>query len=104
MPYSKIAPSSSKKRKRELSNELRLLEWSLEAEKITLCSTYVGKGPLAHAIVEIPNSKGFSFLFRDGDFLLMDLKDPFHPSCLNKTELKLFKKVLFKLFILRKLY
>jgi splicing factor 3B subunit 3 len=35
--------------------------------------------PLANKIVEVPKSKGFAFLFRDDDFLLMDLEDPFHP-------------------------
>lgn len=45
-------------------------------------------GPLAHHIVEVPNSYGLAFLFRAGDALLMDFRDHSHyPFVIYKTSL-----------------
>ncbi|RDX85125.1 Splicing factor 3B subunit 3 [Mucuna pruriens] len=74
-------------RKGALLNELLLLEWNVKARKIFVISQYVEAGPLAHDIVEVPNSGGLAFLFRAGDVLLMDLRDHRNPSCLCKTNL-----------------
>lgn len=74
-------------RRGALINELLLLEWSVRARKIFVVSQYVEAGPLAHDIVEVPNSGGLAFLFRAGDVLLMDLRDHRNPSCVCKTNL-----------------
>lgn len=74
-------------RRGALINELLLLEWSVKARKIFVVSQYVEAGPLAHDIVEVPNSGGLAFLFRAGDVLLMDLRDHRNPSCVCKTNL-----------------
>ncbi|TKY61857.1 splicing factor 3B subunit 3 [Spatholobus suberectus] len=74
-------------RRGEFLNELLLLEWNVQARKIFVISQYVEAGPLAHEIVEVPNSRGLAFLFRAGDVLLMDLRDHRNPSCVCKTNL-----------------
>ncbi|KHN22567.1 Splicing factor 3B subunit 3 [Glycine soja] len=74
-------------RRGALLNELLLLEWNVKAHKIFVISQYVEAGPLAHDIVEVPNSGGLAFLFRAGDVLLMDLRDHRNPSCVCKTNL-----------------
>ncbi|KAK7284728.1 hypothetical protein RJT34_19480 [Clitoria ternatea] len=74
-------------RRGEILNELLLLEWNIKARKILVISQYVEDGPLAHDIVEVPNSGGLAFLFRAGDVLLMDLRDHRNPSCVSRTNL-----------------
>ncbi|CAI8599018.1 unnamed protein product [Vicia faba] len=39
----------------------------------------------AYNIFEVPNSLGLAFLFRAGDVMLMDFKDPHNPLCVYKT-------------------
>lgn len=51
-------------RRGETLNELLLLEWNVKSQTTTVVSQYVEDGPLAHNIVEVPNSKGLAFLFR----------------------------------------
>ncbi|XP_027351494.1 pre-mRNA-splicing factor prp12 isoform X1 [Abrus precatorius] len=74
-------------RRGALLNELLLLEWNIKARKIFVISQCVEAGPLAHDIVEVPNSGGLAFLFRAGDVLLMDLRDHRNPSSVCKTNL-----------------
>ncbi|AAF23212.1 hypothetical protein [Arabidopsis thaliana] len=74
-------------RKGSLMNELALFRWNVKEESICLISEYVETGALAHSIVEVPHSSGFAFLFRIGDVLLMDLRDPQNPCCLFRTSL-----------------
>lgn len=76
-------------RKGSLLNELVLFGWNIKEESICLISEYVEAGALAHSIVEVPHSSGFAFLFRIGDALLMDLRDPQNPCCLVRTSLDL---------------
>ncbi|KAJ0249432.1 Uncharacterized protein HA466_0149260 [Hirschfeldia incana] len=76
-------------RKGSLLNELVLFRWNIKEESICLISEYVEAGPLAHSIVEVPRSSGLAFLFRIGDALLMDLRDPQNPCCLVRTSLDL---------------
>lgn len=64
-----------------------LLEWNVKAQTIFVISSNVEAGPLALNIVEVPNSQGLALLFRDGDVLLMDFKDPHNPCCVYKTSL-----------------
>ncbi|KAK2418647.1 Cleavage and polyadenylation specificity factor (CPSF) A subunit protein [Trifolium repens] len=68
-----------------LLNELLLLEWNVKAHTISVISQYVEAGPLAHNIAEVPNSAGLAFLFRAGDVLLMDFRDPHNPLCVSRT-------------------
>ncbi|KAK1578692.1 hypothetical protein Q3G72_032416 [Acer saccharum] len=70
-----------------LLNELLLLGWNIRDHAICVISKYVEAGPLAHNIVEVPNSYGFAFLFRVGDALLMDLRDAHNPCCVYRTSL-----------------
>lgn len=60
-------------------NELLLLEWNLREQAVHVIFRYDEAGPLAHHIVEVPCSKGFAFLFRAGDALLMDFRDAHNP-------------------------
>ncbi|XP_008241148.1 PREDICTED: splicing factor 3B subunit 3 [Prunus mume] len=66
-------------------NELLLLGWNISEQEIYVISTYTEDGPLAHSIVEVPHSYGFAFMFREGDALLMDLRDAQIPYCVHKT-------------------
>lgn len=74
-------------RRGALLNELLLLEWNVKSQTIFVISQYVEAGPLAHNIVEVPNSQGLAFLFRAGDILLMDFRDPRNPLCVHRTSL-----------------
>ncbi|ESQ48841.1 hypothetical protein EUTSA_v10019900mg [Eutrema salsugineum] len=74
-------------RKGSLLNELILFRWNVKDEAICIISEYVEAGALAHSIVEVPHSSGFAFLFRIGDALLMDLRDPQNPCSLFRTSL-----------------
>ncbi|XP_010498325.1 PREDICTED: pre-mRNA-splicing factor prp12-like [Camelina sativa] len=76
-------------RKGSLMNELVLFKWNVKEESMSIISEYVEPGALAHSIVEVPHSCGFAFLFRVGDALLMDLRDPQNPCCLFRTSLDL---------------
>ncbi|CAN8270105.1 unnamed protein product [Cochlearia groenlandica] len=76
-------------RKGSLMNDLVLLRWNVKEESVSLLSEYVEAGALAQSIVEVPHSSGFAFLFRIGDALLMDLRDPQNPCCLFRTSLDL---------------
>lgn len=68
-------------------NVLLLLGWNIRECTICVISEYAEAGPLAHNIVEVPHCNGFAFLFRVGDALLMDLRDPHNPCCLYRTSL-----------------
>ncbi|KAL4370550.1 DNA damage-binding protein 1 [Arachis hypogaea] len=70
-------------------NDLILLEWNIKARTISVISQFVEAeaGFLALNIVEVPNSHGLAFLFREGDALLMDLRDACNPCCVYRTNL-----------------
>ncbi|XP_030927735.1 splicing factor 3B subunit 3 isoform X1 [Quercus lobata] len=68
-------------------NVLLLLEWNIRESAIHVISQFEEAGPLAHDIVEVPHSRGYAFLFRVGDALLMDLRDVHNPSCVYRTSL-----------------
>jgi splicing factor 3B subunit 3 len=71
----------------EDGNVLLLLGWNIRECAICVISEHTEPGPLAHNIVEVPHCIGFALLFRVGDALLMDLRDPHNPCCLNRTGL-----------------
>lgn len=68
-------------------NELLLVGWNIREHAISVLSCFFEAGPLAHCVVEVPRSYGFAFVFRIGDALLMDLRDPHNPSCVYRTSL-----------------
>ncbi|XP_027069184.1 splicing factor 3B subunit 3 isoform X1 [Coffea eugenioides] len=68
-------------------NELLLLEWNLREQAVHVIFRYDEAGPLAHHVVEVPNSYGLAFLFRAGDALLMDFRDAHNPSVIFRTSL-----------------
>ncbi|XXG56366.1 hypothetical protein AAC387_Pa03g3791 [Persea americana] len=70
-------------------NELLLLGCDTVDHTIYIISQYTEPGPLALSIVEVPHVYGFAFLFRVGDALLMDLRDPHNPCCVYRTSLNL---------------
>ncbi|KAK7244699.1 hypothetical protein RIF29_39525 [Crotalaria pallida] len=74
-------------RRGALLNELLLLECNIKEHTMFVISQYVEAGPLVHDIVEVPNSGGLAFLFRAGDALLMDFRDPHNPCCVYRTSL-----------------
>ncbi|XVE75786.1 hypothetical protein DITRI_Ditri12bG0120600 [Diplodiscus trichospermus] len=74
-------------RKGNALNELVLLGWNIMEHAVYVLSQYLEAGPLAHSIVEVPHSCGYAFLFRVGDALLMDLRDPQNPRCVYRTSL-----------------
>ncbi|KAL9425534.1 hypothetical protein AB3S75_032485 [Citrus x aurantiifolia] len=74
-------------RRGALLNELLLVGWNIREHAISVLSCFCEAGPLAHSVVEVPRSYGFAFVFRIGDALLMDLRDPHNPSCVYRTSL-----------------
>ncbi|KAJ0088978.1 hypothetical protein Patl1_32884 [Pistacia atlantica] len=80
-------------RRGALLNELLLLGWNIRDHAIHVISDFFEAGPLAHNIVEVPHSYGFAFLFRIGDALLMDLRDPQNPCCVYRTSLNFLPPV-----------
>lgn len=74
-------------RRGALLNELLLVGWNIREHAISVLSCFFEAGPLAHSVVEVPRSYGFAFMFRIGDALLMDLRDPHNPSCVYRTSL-----------------
>ncbi|KAL5708525.1 hypothetical protein ACHQM5_019314 [Ranunculus cassubicifolius] len=80
-------------RKGSVLNELLLLGWDTNERTVQVLSQYSEPGPLALNIVEVPNCPGFAFLFRVGDALLMDLRDPRSPCCVYRTSLSLLPSI-----------
>ncbi|KAL5976750.1 hypothetical protein ACLOJK_021083 [Asimina triloba] len=70
-------------------NELLLLECIIRNHTIRVISEYYEPGHLALSIVEVPHLSGYAFMFRVGDILLMDLRDPRKPSCVYKASCSL---------------
>ncbi|XP_075511352.1 uncharacterized protein LOC142547129 isoform X2 [Primulina tabacum] len=68
-------------------NELLLLEWNIEEQAIHVLYKFAEAGPLAHHIVEVPHVRGYAFLFRAGDVVLMDFRNAHNPSCVYRTSL-----------------
>ncbi|CAI9782727.1 unnamed protein product [Fraxinus pennsylvanica] len=68
-------------------NELLLLEWNIVKQAVHVIYQFAEAGPLAHHIVEVPNSHGCAFLFRAGDALLMDFRDVHNPCCVYRISL-----------------
>ncbi|KAF5181745.1 Splicing factor 3b subunit [Thalictrum thalictroides] len=80
-------------RKGSVLNELLLLGWDTSDHTIHVLSQFTEPGPLALDIVDIPYGSGHALLFRVGDALLMDLRDPRSPCCAYRTSLSLLPSI-----------
>ncbi|URE40577.1 CPSF A subunit region [Musa troglodytarum] len=76
-------------RKGSFINELLLFGYNRHAHTIQVISWYSETGPLAINISAIPHFPGFAILFRIGEMLLMDLRDPQNICCLHKINLNI---------------
>ncbi|THU46929.1 hypothetical protein C4D60_Mb09t10140 [Musa balbisiana] len=76
-------------RKGSFINELLLFGYNRHAHAIQVISWYSETGPLAINISAIPHFPGFAILFRIGEMLLMDLRDPQNICCLHKINLNI---------------
>lgn len=74
-------------RPRSFRNELLLVEWNTQERAAHIIFRFAEAGPLLHHIVEVPNSYGFTVLFRAGDALLMDFRDAHSPCFVYRTSL-----------------
>jgi splicing factor 3B subunit 3 len=71
-------------------NELQVLVCDTKERTIHLRSQFSSPGPLALNVAGIPAIPGFALLFRNGDFILLDLMDPSNPcpvSCVRLSRL-----------------
>ncbi|XP_077213126.1 cleavage and polyadenylation specificity factor (CPSF) A subunit protein isoform X2 [Tasmannia lanceolata] len=76
-------------RRGSVLNELLLLGCDPRDHTVHVIYRHMEPGPLALSIVEVPHAYGFAFVFRVGDALLMDLRDPCKPCCAYRTSLNL---------------
>lgn len=61
--------------------------WNVREHAISILSQSVEAGPLAYNIIEVPHSYGFVVIFRVGDAAIMDLREPYRPVCVYRTNL-----------------
>ncbi|ONK74791.1 uncharacterized protein A4U43_C03F10180, partial [Asparagus officinalis] len=70
-------------------NQIVLFEWNLSTRSIHVIFRYSEAGPLAHHISAVPHLSGFALLFRIGDVLLIDMRNPHSVSSIYKMNLDL---------------
>ncbi|KAJ4801243.1 Cleavage and polyadenylation specificity factor (CPSF) A subunit protein [Rhynchospora pubera] len=68
-------------------NNLLLYGYNSKTSGIHFLSQYGEFRGLAHSIAAVPNFSGFAFLFRVGDVLLMDLRNPKSIQCIRRISL-----------------
>ncbi|KAF8398576.1 hypothetical protein HHK36_017507 [Tetracentron sinense] len=78
-------------RRGAILNELLVLGWNIKEHAVHVFSQCTEAGPLALNIVEVPHAYGFALLFRIDDALLMDLRDPNSPRCVDRTSFNLLR-------------
>lgn len=66
-------------------NELQVLVCDTKERTIHLRSRFTSSGPLALNVAGIPAIPGFALLFRNGDFILLDLMDPSNPCVVSRV-------------------
>ncbi|PKU82470.1 splicing factor 3B subunit 3 isoform X1 [Dendrobium catenatum] len=73
-------------RKARLRNELLLFGCNIRTRAIQFISSYPEAeiGPLALNISAVPHLSGFAVVFRIGDALLMDFRDPYSIQCVQR--------------------
>ncbi|PHU05777.1 hypothetical protein BC332_26599 [Capsicum chinense] len=74
-------------RRRSYRSELMLIEWNTKEHSLHVIYQYSEPGPLAHHIVEVPHSYGILLVFRAGDAIVMDFRDPHNPCFLYRISL-----------------
>lgn len=74
-------------RKGAVLNELQVLVCDTKEGTIHLRSLFSSPGPLALNVAGIPAIPGFALLFRNGDFILLDLRDPSNPCVVSRVRL-----------------
>lgn len=74
-------------RRRSYRTELMLIEWNMKEHSLHVIYQYSEPGPLAHRIVEVPHSYGILLVFRAGDAIVMDFRDPHNPCFLYRISL-----------------
>ncbi|CAN6440274.1 unnamed protein product [Victoria cruziana] len=74
-------------RKNKILNELVLLEFSSRGSSIQVVCQYKYGGPLFLAVDEVPHLPGFLLLFKIGEVLLLDIRNPYHANCVYRTNL-----------------
>nr|CAD1818479.1 unnamed protein product [Ananas comosus var. bracteatus] len=74
-------------RKGSFVNDLILFGCDTRTRIIHVISRYVESGPLALSISSVPHLFGLALLFRVGDILLMDLRDPENICCIHRIVL-----------------
>ncbi|KAJ0966275.1 hypothetical protein J5N97_027413 [Dioscorea zingiberensis] len=71
-------------RKGAVLNDLFLFGRNQRKNSIHIISRFSDAGPLALGVSNVPHLPGFAILFRMGDLLLMDLRDPQNISCIHR--------------------
>lgn len=66
-------------------NELQVLVCDTKERTIHLRSRFTSPGPLALNVAGIPAIPGFALLFRNGDFILLDLMEPSNPCVVSRV-------------------
>ncbi|KAF3775235.1 Splicing factor 3B subunit 3 [Nymphaea thermarum] len=74
-------------RKKKILNELLLLEFSSRDSSIHVVSQYKDGSPLFLAVDEVPHLPGLLLLFKIGEVLLLDIRDPYHANCVYRANL-----------------
>nr|XP_016450640.1 PREDICTED: splicing factor 3B subunit 3-like [Nicotiana tabacum] len=74
-------------RRRSYRTELMLIEWNMKEHSLHVIYQYSEPGPLAHHIIEVPHSYGILLVFRAGDAIVMDFRDPHNPCFLYRISL-----------------
>ncbi|WOL15227.1 hypothetical protein Cni_G24008 [Canna indica] len=74
-------------RKDSFVNDLLLFGCNPYTRAIQVISRYSESGPLALDVSAVPHLFGFAILFRIGEMLLMDLRDPNNIYCFHKISL-----------------
>ncbi|KAL6594944.1 hypothetical protein ACP70R_048047 [Stipagrostis hirtigluma subsp. patula] len=74
-------------RKGSDGNDLSLFGYDSSSCGVNHISSYSENGPLALDISEIPEMLGFALLFRVGDALLLDLRNPRNVCCIRRISL-----------------
>ncbi|CAN4109295.1 unnamed protein product [Withania somnifera] len=75
-------------RRRSYRSELMLIEWNTKEHSLHVIYQYSEPGPLAYHIVEVvPHSYGIMLVFRAGDAIVMDFRDPHNPCFLCRLSL-----------------
>ncbi|KAH9329513.1 hypothetical protein KI387_001621, partial [Taxus chinensis] len=74
-------------RRGAVENELQVLMTDTTNRTIHLMAQFCATGSLGLNVVGIPDVPGFALLFQQGDFVLLDLRNPSSPHSVSRTRL-----------------